>query len=158
MRLAAIDYHLRTSDARLCAQAKGSGITAIELTHSTLLTDRRWLGEKDVRDVIARLNPVLRGWGNYFCTGNAAQKFRQLDKYVVRRLNMFRLERYKRHVKPGQRICWEREEYEAKGLHRLRGTIRYPKPCMLHRETPTESRVREIRTHGLNGGGGNRIA
>ena len=51
-----------------------------------------------------------------------------------------------------------REEYEAKGLHRLRGTIRYPKPCMLHRETPNESRVREIRTHGLNGGGGNRIA
>lgn len=47
MRLAAIDYHLRTSDARLCAQAKGSGITAIELTHSTLLTDRRWLSQHD---------------------------------------------------------------------------------------------------------------
>ena len=122
------------------------------------LTDRRRNRVKDVKILIDDLNPVLRGWGNYFCTGNAAQKFRQLDKYVVRRLNMFRLERYKRHVKPGQRICWEREEYEAKGLHRLRGTIRYPKPCMLHRETPTESRVREIRTHGLNGGGGNRVA
>ncbi len=47
MRLAAIDYHLRTSDARLCAQAKGSNITAIELTHSTLLADRRWLSQHD---------------------------------------------------------------------------------------------------------------
>ena len=36
--------------------------------------------------------------------------------------------------------------------------VSYPKPCMLHRETSYESRVREIRKHGLNGGGGNRIA
>jgi RNA-directed DNA polymerase len=26
----------------------------------------------DLRDIIADLNPVLRGWGNYFRTGNAA--------------------------------------------------------------------------------------
>src|SRR5204863_3086256 len=26
----------------------------------------------DIRDVIADLNPLLRGWGNYFRTGNAA--------------------------------------------------------------------------------------
>ena len=122
------------------------------------LTDRRRGGVKDVKILIDDLNPVLRGWGNYFRTGNAALKFNQLDKYVVRRLNMFRLKRYQRHAKPGQRICWEREEFEAKGLHRLRGTIRYPKPCMLHRETSTESRVREIRTHGLTGGGGTRTA
>ena len=37
----------------------------------------------DLRDVIADLNPVLRGWGNYFRTGNAAQRFNQLDSYVV---------------------------------------------------------------------------
>ena len=30
----------------------------------------------DIRDVIAELNPILRGWGNYFRTGNAADKFR----------------------------------------------------------------------------------
>ena len=33
--------------------------------------------------VIADLNPVLRGWGNYFRTGNAAAKFNQIDTYVV---------------------------------------------------------------------------
>jgi Group II intron, maturase-specific domain len=36
--------------------------------------------------VIADLNPLLRGWGNYFRTGNAAIKFRQADDYVVWRL------------------------------------------------------------------------
>ena len=36
----------------------------------------------DVRDVIAQLNPILRGWGNYFRTGNAAEKFIQIDRYV----------------------------------------------------------------------------
>ena len=40
----------------------------------------------DIRDVIAELNPILRGWGNYFRTGNAATKFRQIDWYVVWRL------------------------------------------------------------------------
>ncbi len=122
------------------------------------LTDCRRGGVKDVRVLIADLNPVLRGWGNYFRTGNAARKFNQLDSYVVTRLNQFRWKRYRRHAKRGQRIRWQREEYEAKGLHRLRGTIRYPKPCMLFRESPQESRVREIRTHGLKGGGGNRTA
>jgi RNA-directed DNA polymerase len=123
------------------------------------LTDRRRTGGvKDIQQIIAVLNPVLRGWGNYFRTGNAARKFLQLDKYVVRRLNMVRWKRYRRHAKTGQHNRWSREEYEAKGLHRLRGTIRYPKPCTLHREPPQESRVREIRTHGLKGGGGTRIA
>ena len=36
----------------------------------------------DIRDVIAALNPILRGWGNYFRTGNAARKFIQIDAYV----------------------------------------------------------------------------
>jgi len=123
------------------------------------LTGRsRWSGMKDVRAVIDVLNPVLRGWGNYFRTGNAALKFAALDKYVVQRLNILRWHRYRRHARPGQPVRWEREDYEAKGLHRLRGTIRYPKLCMLQREHPSLSRVREIRTHGLKGGGGTRTA
>ena len=122
------------------------------------LTDRRRGGVKDMRVLVHDLNPVLRGWGNYFRTGNAARKFIQLDKYVVQRLNMFRWRRHRRHAKPGQSIFWERAAYEAHGLHRLRGTVRYPKPCMLHRESPPVSRVPEIGPHGLKGGGGNRTA
>ena len=118
------------------------------------LTDRRRrAGFRDIREVIEDLNPVLRGWGNYFRTGNAARKFLSLDRYVVDRLNAFRWRRHRRHAKARQRLRWTREEYEARGLHRLRGTIRYPKQCMLHRESPPVSRVREIRMHGLKGGG-----
>jgi group II intron reverse transcriptase/maturase len=123
------------------------------------LTNRRaTAGLKDLTQLIPLLNPVLRGWGNYFRTGNAARKFLQIDGYVMERLNRLRLHRYGRHAQAGRRITWSREEYEAHGLHRLRGTIRYPKQCMLQTDPPSLSRVREIRTHGLKGGGGNRTA
>lgn len=32
------------------------------------------------------INPILRGWDNYFRTGNAARKFGQIDDYVFWRL------------------------------------------------------------------------
>jgi RNA-directed DNA polymerase len=84
---------------------------------------------QDIRDVIADLNPILRGWGNYFRTGNAAEKFVQIDRYVERRLRGLMRKRYGRHLRPGQWEAWTREWFEAHGLHRLRGTIRYPAPA-----------------------------
>ena len=35
-----------------------------------------------MKQIIATLNPVLRGWGNYFRTGNADREFNQMDGYV----------------------------------------------------------------------------
>ena len=89
-------------------------------------TDRRYAGT-DIRVVIDGLNPILRGWGNYFRTGNAATKFRQIDRYVVQRL--FRLMRLKRgrNLRHGQWRAWTEDWFNGHGLHRLRGTIRYPK-------------------------------
>ncbi|MGC9222188.1 MAG: group II intron maturase-specific domain-containing protein, partial [Solirubrobacteraceae bacterium] len=89
------------------------------------LTGRGRVGH-DLRDVIADLNPILRGWGNYFRTGNAAQKFNQIDFYVVFRLRKLMVKRYGRNLKPGQTSAWTREFFEALGLYRLRGTVRYP--------------------------------
>jgi group II intron reverse transcriptase/maturase len=80
----------------------------------------------DLREVIADLNPVLRGWGNYFGTGNAARQFTSLDGFVVRRLRTLRLKRTGRNLRPGDVGGWTREYFENLGLHRLRGTIRYP--------------------------------
>ena len=76
--------------------------------------------------MIADLNPVLRGWGNYFRTGNAAMKFNQLDGYVWRRLKALRVERKGRNLRPGEYKKWTREYFWSFGLHRLRGTIQYP--------------------------------
>ena len=81
---------------------------------------------QDLRDVIAELNPILRGWGNYFRTGNAAKKFNQIDYYVVGRLRDLLVKRYGRHLRPGQTTAWTREWFETHGLYRLRGTVRYP--------------------------------
>jgi len=43
-------------------------------------------GGKDVKQIIAALTPVLRGWGNYFRTGNADRKFNQMDSFGVKHL------------------------------------------------------------------------
>jgi len=86
----------------------------------------RGRGGQDIRDVIRDLNPILRGWGNYFRTGNAATKFVQIDYYVMGRLRGLMLKRYGRNLRPGQWEDWTREWFEAHGLYRLRGTIRYP--------------------------------
>jgi hypothetical protein len=80
----------------------------------------------DLRAVIAHLNPVLRGWGNYYRTGNAARKFGSLDRFVVRRLRTLRLRRKGRHLRPREAAGWTREYFERLGLYRLRGTIHYP--------------------------------
>ncbi|HTX07977.1 MAG TPA: group II intron reverse transcriptase/maturase [Solirubrobacteraceae bacterium] len=81
---------------------------------------------QDIREVIAALNPVLRGWGNYFRTGNASTKFIQIDRYVERRLGRLMRARYGRNLKAGQWTAWTRDWFEAHGLYRLRGTTRYP--------------------------------
>jgi RNA-directed DNA polymerase len=91
------------------------------------LTDRRRrAGIKDIREVIADLNPVLRGWGNYFRTGNAADKFRQIDRHVAWRLRRLLVKRTGRHLRAGQAAGWTEDWFWGLGLHRLLGTIRYP--------------------------------
>jgi RNA-directed DNA polymerase len=82
---------------------------------------------RDIRDVIADLNPVLRGWGNYFRTGNAADKFCQADDYVVWRLRRLMIKKRGRNLRAGQAQAWTEEWFNGHGLYRLRGTIRYPK-------------------------------
>jgi RNA-directed DNA polymerase len=81
---------------------------------------------RDLRDTIARINPVLRGWGAYFRTGNAAHKFGQLDDYVNRRLKGLLRRRHGRQLRAGQSDQWTSTFFRALGLYRLRGTIRYP--------------------------------
>jgi RNA-directed DNA polymerase len=89
-------------------------------------TGRNRVG-RDIRDVIADLNPLLRGWGNYFRTGNAADKFRQVDDYVVYRLYRLMVKKRGRNLRAGQSKTWTENWFNGHGLYRLRGTVRYPK-------------------------------
>jgi group II intron reverse transcriptase/maturase len=86
-------------------------------------------GVKDVRVLIQDLNPVLRGWGNYFRTGNASTKFISVDDYVWMRLHRFLVRRRGRHLHASAATTWTADYFHALGLHRLRGTIRYPEPA-----------------------------
>jgi group II intron reverse transcriptase/maturase len=116
------------------------------------LTTVRGNSVRNLAELIGTLNPVLRGWGNYFRTGNSDAKFNQLDSYVWKRVLHWQYRR------GGQRTRFRYDRWPAArlwdlGLHRLQGTVAYPSNA-----TPTippVSRVRAIRTHGLKGGAGN---
>jgi group II intron reverse transcriptase/maturase len=90
------------------------------------LTDARHSGVKDVRVLIARLNPVLRGWGNYFRTGNATLKFNQIDHYVRQRLGLLVARRQGLRRRHGVISRLSLDWFRALGLHQLFGTVRYP--------------------------------
>jgi RNA-directed DNA polymerase len=86
----------------------------------------RGVCHRDLRETLAQLNPVLRGWGAYFRTGNAAIKFGQVDDYVAWRLKRLLMKRHGRNLRTGQAAQWTPDFFHALGLHRLRGTIQYP--------------------------------
>jgi RNA-directed DNA polymerase len=90
------------------------------------LTDRRWVGA-ELKDVIGRLNLFLRGWGNYFRTGNAANKFVSIDRHVAWRLKRLLIKKRGRNLRAGQADRWTRTWFHDQGLHKLMGTISYPK-------------------------------
>ena len=107
----------------------------------------------DLRTVIADLNPILRGWGAYFRTGNAARSFKQIDSFVYERLKAMRVKRAARQLTAGKASTWTRDYFVNLGLHRLHGTVKYPEAAQYRSpESPPASRVREIRTHGFHGG------
>jgi RNA-directed DNA polymerase len=110
------------------------------------ITNKRASGE-DVKQIIAKLSPVLRGWGNYFRTGTSSRAFLKMDSFVYERLVRWM------HRRGGQRaarrVLWTPAQFHGMGLYRLRGTVRYPAQAASVRSSL--SRVRENRTHGLKG-------
>jgi RNA-directed DNA polymerase len=90
------------------------------------LTGRSQVG-MELQDVIGRLNLFLRGWGNYFRTGNAAIKFVSLDRYVWWRLFRLMVKKRGRNLHAGQAGRWTSAWFHDQGLYKLMGTIRYPK-------------------------------
>jgi group II intron reverse transcriptase/maturase len=52
-------------------------------------------------EIVAELNPVIRGWGNYYKRSNVRGLFNQLDGWIVRRLWSHR---YKKWRAPGWRV------------------------------------------------------
>jgi len=110
------------------------------------MTSARSSGE-DGKQRIAKLNPVLRGWGNYFRTGTCSREFLKMDRFVYSRLVRWLYRRGGQRAT--RRGVWTGEQFWGMGLYRLRGTVRYPAQATPGRSSL--SRVRENRTHGLKG-------
>lgn len=79
---------------------------------------------RSLKDVINELNPILRGWGNYFAVGNSSRQFQKIDSYVQERLMLFLS---KKHAKSGRGwgTRWRQINFRAKGLYYLSGTVRW---------------------------------
>ena len=46
-------------------------------------------------ELIKQINPIIRGWGNYYCRSNVRKRFAQLDRWIVRRLWSHRTRRWR---------------------------------------------------------------
>lgn len=107
-------------------------MSAIRKRIHEITARRRWAWIHDLDHVIAELNPVLRGWGNYFKTGNASDRFNQIDQYVTERLTRLLASWYRRlcrkdRPRPFHLRDWPHARFVKEyGLHKLLGTIRYP--------------------------------
>jgi RNA-directed DNA polymerase len=110
------------------------------------LTSKQQSG-KEVKQIIAELTPVLRGWGNYFRTGNADREYNKMDGYVVKSLRRWQYRRGGQ--RSTTRLAYSGDQLSGMGLYRLMGTVQYAAQA-----TPTRSslsRVPENGTHGLKG-------
>jgi len=87
------------------------------------LTARCWAGQP-IQAAVERLNPVLRGWGNYFRHGNSARKFAQIDSYVHERLAILARNKHQRSGRgwaTEYNVAW----FQRLGVYTLTGSVRY---------------------------------
>jgi RNA-directed DNA polymerase len=67
-------------------------------------------------ELIQSINPVIRGWGNYYCRSHVRKRFHQLDGWIIRRLWSHRAKRWRNagwRTHPTKRL---REEFELVSL------------------------------------------
>ncbi len=79
-------------------------------------------GNWRLEEAIQRVNPIIRGWGNYFRYGNSFMQFETVDRYVYWRL------RWRYYVEHRKRLSgmndFPQDLSRDKGLYRLRGRLR----------------------------------
>jgi len=68
------------------------------------------------QELIEQINPVIRGWGLYFCKAHVRRLFNRLDRWIVRRLWSHRFKRWRN---AGWKRLPERRLYGDFGLVKL---------------------------------------
>jgi group II intron reverse transcriptase/maturase len=75
-------------------------------------------------EVIGELNPIIRGWGQYYCRSNVRKRFHQLDGWIIRRVWSQRAKRWRNaawKVYPTRRL---RDEFQLVSLVSLIPSLR----------------------------------
>jgi RNA-directed DNA polymerase len=62
--------------------------------------------------LIETINPIIRGWGNYYCRAQVRKRFHQLDGWIIRRLWSHRAKR------------WRNAGWTKYPIHRLRAEFK----------------------------------
>lgn len=91
-----------------------------------------WVGTRRMLDlsleeIAESINPILKGWMNYFRFGNSTEIFNRIDSYVHERLALWWC---KKHHRKGRRwstgsigITWEK--FKSTGILVMTGNVRY---------------------------------
>ena len=87
------------------------------------ITGARQYLKRSLKEIISQLNPILRGWGNYFAVGNSTRQFQAVDNYVRERLYLFLSKKYDRSGR-GWAARWPNIHFQQEGLYHLNGTVR----------------------------------
>ena len=68
------------------------------------------------KELIERLNPILRGWGNYYKKAHVRKLFNRLNRWIVRRIWSHRFKRWRN---TGWRVLPDRTLYREYVLGNL---------------------------------------
>jgi len=77
-------------------------------------------------ELIEELNPIIRGWGNYYCKAHVRKLFNRLDRWIVRRIWS---QRHKRWRNTGWKALPRNRLYGEMGLVNLVSLIPSLAPC-----------------------------
>jgi RNA-directed DNA polymerase len=67
-------------------------------------------------EVIGEINPIIRGWGNYYCRSNVRRRFHQLDGWIIRRVRSQRAKRWRNSLWKEYPTRWLRDEFKLLSL------------------------------------------
>jgi len=87
------------------------------------MTDRRYVG-LSLETVVARLNPVLRGWAGYFRHGNSSKKFQAINSYIHQRMATLASNKYGLHGR-NWATRFNYGWFISLGIYRLSGFVHY---------------------------------
>jgi group II intron reverse transcriptase/maturase len=87
-------------------------------------------GIRHLSELVIKLNPILRGWANYYRSGNAHKQFAQMQRYVWGRIALFECKRHKRWA-PYRDRKYDYNWYQSLGIEKLVGTAGYPNPSFV---------------------------